>query len=169
MGDSGRWSQWRSVYVDSLPEKPAAARLRRSVRTGGADRIQYRAHSRRTPSAIEQVSVTALTVAPVQALAKATRTPKATATPSAVSDAWELGPPFDDDQLLTREDWGAPESYRFQGSKETWPRMYVPTKKFVVHHTATLSNGDLANPYPNYTPDQAWQDVHAIYYYHASP
>lgn len=172
MGDSGRWSQWRSVYVDSMPEETSRAETFGAlVWTGGADRIQYRAHfSGDTPSGIEQVSVTALTVAPVEALARSptpTRTPKAAATPRATSDAWALNPPFDDNELITREEWGAPEGYRFEGPKETWPRMYVPTKKLIVHHTATLSNGDPANPYPNYTPDQAYQDVHAIYYYHA--
>jgi hypothetical protein len=119
-----RWSQWRSVYIDALPEENSRGETFGAlISTGGADRIQYRARfSGETPSAIEQVSVTALTVAPVEALAKRptpTRTPKATATARAVSDAWELDPPFDDDQLLTRG-LGAP-SYRFQGSRRRGP------------------------------------------------
>ena len=49
-------------------------------------------------------------------------------------------------------------------------RMYIPTKKLIVHHTATLTNDnpqDPNYPYPAYTADQAVQDIQSIYYYHA--
>jgi hypothetical protein len=58
-----------------------------------------------------------------------------------------------------REDWGADESLRFSGSKEIWPRCYVPTKKLVVHHTVT------GNGYA--TVADAKATVRAIYAYHA--
>jgi hypothetical protein len=60
----------------------------------------------------------------------------------------------------SREGWGANEALRFDGSDEIWPRDYVPTKKIVVHHTAT------SNSYS--TVEQAQADVRAIYTYHAS-
>jgi hypothetical protein len=57
----------------------------------------------------------------------------------------------------SREAWGADESLRFTASgAESWPRMYVPVKKLVVHHTAT------ANDYFD-----AAAEVRAIYVYHA--
>jgi hypothetical protein len=125
------------------------------------------------------VVVTALNAAPLSPefvaarTRKKTSTPRATATPASgpVSGAGGLPPPFDDDYLLTREEWGAPDSYRFYSNgAEVWPRMYVPTKKIVIHHTATLDNSNPQDPnYPNpsYTADQAVQDVRAVYYYHA--
>ena len=57
---------------------------------------------------------------------------------------------------------GAADSLRFEGGAtsnpdaEIWPRMYVPTKKAVVHHTAT-SNSYVDGP----------AEVRAIYTYHA--
>ncbi|MCA1644671.1 MAG: N-acetylmuramoyl-L-alanine amidase [Chloroflexi bacterium] len=54
--------------------------------------------------------------------------------------------------LWTREDWGCDES----GSQFPWPPMFVPTKKLVVHHTATSNR---------YTDAAA--EVRAIYAYHA--
>jgi hypothetical protein len=57
----------------------------------------------------------------------------------------------------SREEWGADESLRFDASgAETWPRMFVPVKKLVVHHTASSND---------YTDAAA--EVRAIYVYHA--
>jgi hypothetical protein len=57
----------------------------------------------------------------------------------------------------SREQWGADESLRFAASgAESWPRVYVPVKKLVVHHTATT------NSYLD-----AAAEVRAIYVYHA--
>jgi hypothetical protein len=57
----------------------------------------------------------------------------------------------------SREEWGADESLRFTpGGEESWPRMFVPAKKLVVHHTATT------NDYLD-----AAAEVRAIYVYHA--
>ncbi|MBI3975441.1 MAG: N-acetylmuramoyl-L-alanine amidase, partial [Armatimonadetes bacterium] len=58
-----------------------------------------------------------------------------------------------------REDWGAHESLRFSDGEEIWPRSYVPTKKLVVHHTATW------NGYGSV--EDAKAQVRAIYTYHA--
>ena len=57
-----------------------------------------------------------------------------------------------------REDWGADESLRFSGGQEIWPRSYVPTKKLIVHHTAS------GNGYA--TVEDAKATVRAIYTYH---
>ena len=57
----------------------------------------------------------------------------------------------------SREEWGADEALRFTASDaESWPRMYVPVKKVVVHHTATTND---------YTDAAA--EVRAIYVFHA--
>jgi hypothetical protein len=55
----------------------------------------------------------------------------------------------------TREDWGCDESLRFRGKREIWPRMFVPVKKLVLHHTASSAYDDGA------------AEVRAIYTYHA--
>jgi len=57
----------------------------------------------------------------------------------------------------SREQWGCDETLRFDaGGVESWPRVYVPVKALVVHHTATT------NAY-----DDAAAEVRAIYAYHA--
>src|SRR5205085_9075825 len=59
--------------------------------------------------------------------------------------------------VISRAQWGADESYRFDSSgNEVWPPAFYPTQKLIVHHTAG-QNGD---PNPAAT-------VRAIYYYHA--
>lgn len=59
--------------------------------------------------------------------------------------------------VITREGWGCDERYRFaRRGTEIWPEMYVPTRKIVVHHTAT------GNTYSD-----GAAEVRAIYNYHA--
>jgi N-acetylmuramoyl-L-alanine amidase len=59
--------------------------------------------------------------------------------------------------VIPRAGWGANESLRFDSSgKETWPPVFWPIQKLIVHHTDT-QNGD---------PDPA-ATVRSIYYYHA--
>jgi hypothetical protein len=57
---------------------------------------------------------------------------------------------------FSRGQWGADESLRFRGKREIWPRMFVPVKKLVVHHT--VSSNDYAD---------GAAEVRAIYHYHA--
>jgi len=179
--DGRTWSPWRAATVETFPdENPRGESFAGLV--GATDQARYVQYTARfdgdaqDPALLARVVVTALNSPPYTpgmeaAAVRRTPTPKATRTPSPVSDAASLPPPFDDDQLLTREDWGAPDSYRFYSNGvEVWPRMYVPTKKIVIHHTATLDNSDTTSPdypNPNYTADQAVQDVRAVYYYHA--
>lgn len=62
--------------------------------------------------------------------------------------------------VTSREQWGANEKYRFnKRGTELWPEMVVPSKKLVVHHTATR------NDYKDAA--EAASEVRAIYYYHA--
>lgn len=62
-----------------------------------------------------------------------------------------------DTAVVSRAQWGADESLRFDSTgKETFPPAYYPAQKLTVHHTNT-ANGD---------PDPA-ATVRAIYRYHA--
>jgi hypothetical protein len=180
--DGWTWSEWKRVYIEAEPhQNPRGERFGALVWAGDARYVQYRASfPADTPdaTALRNVTVTALAAAapdgPLQAL-RSTRTPTPRpttgATPAPTHDAANLDPPFASGYLISREAWGAPESYRYDSrGYEVWPRMYIPTKKIIVHHTATLSNTnqqDPTFPYPNYSADQAVQDVRAVYYYHA--
>ncbi len=179
-GDGWTWSPWQRVYIEAEPEQnPRGERFGALVWADDASYVQYRAtfpDDAPDATALKNVTITALAAAAPDATfqaARSTPTPKPTprGTPQPTHDAGELEPPFGTGVLLSREDWGAPESYRFDAwGRESWPRMYVPTKKMIVHHTATLTNTnpqDPLYPYPSYTADQAVQDVRAIYYYHA--
>jgi len=58
--------------------------------------------------------------------------------------------------VITRQEWGANESYQYDNGQLIWePEYYLP-KKFVIHHTAGANAND--NPAAS---------VRAIYYYHA--
>ena len=47
--------------------------------------------------------------------------------------------------IVSRAQWGADESYRFDSSgKEVWPPAFSPTQKLIVHHTA--GQNDDPNP-----------------------
>lgn len=59
--------------------------------------------------------------------------------------------------VVSRAEWNADESLRFDGSgKEKFPPAFYPTKKLIVHHTAGANND----------PDPA-ATIRSIYYYHA--
>ncbi|MGB0386997.1 MAG: N-acetylmuramoyl-L-alanine amidase [Ardenticatenaceae bacterium] len=59
-------------------------------------------------------------------------------------------------QVISRAEWGANESYRFDGNgREVWPPQYYPMRAFFIHHTVTTPS----------EPDPAAM-VRAIYYYH---
>ncbi|MCJ7491179.1 MAG: peptidoglycan recognition protein family protein [Dehalococcoidia bacterium] len=179
--DGWTWSPWQRVYIEAEPhQNPRGERFGALIWAAGARYVQYRAaFPADTPdaTALRNVTVTVLAAAPPATLQAArtrrTPTPKPTAgkTPAPTHDAGSLDPPFGSDVLISRETWGAPESYRYDSrGYESWPRMYLPTKKLIVHHTAGLSNTnpqDPTFPYPNYSADQAVQEVRGVYYYHA--
>lgn len=58
--------------------------------------------------------------------------------------------------LITRQEWGANESYRFHAGQPVWPVEYQVAEKVIIHHTVT-GNFE-ANPAAT---------VRSIYYYHA--
>ncbi len=57
--------------------------------------------------------------------------------------------------FLTRADWGADESYRFEEDGEWWIREYQTVEHAIVHHSETPNSQD---------PLEA---IRSIYYYHA--
>lgn len=57
---------------------------------------------------------------------------------------------------LSRAEWGADESLRFSGGRESWPADFHPVQTMSVHHTAGVNND----------PDPA-NTLRAIYRYHA--
>jgi N-acetylmuramoyl-L-alanine amidase len=179
--DGWTWSPWQRLYIEAEPEQnPHGERFAALVSTAGATHVQYRATlPADTPdaTALRTVTVTALAAAlPTSPLvaARATRTPTprptAGSTPAPTHDAGELDPPFSEGVLIPRETWGAPESYRYDSrGYEVWPRMYLPTKKVIVHHTADPETppNHPSYPYPAYDADQAVQYVRSVYHYHA--
>lgn len=59
--------------------------------------------------------------------------------------------------IISRANWGANESYRFDSNgNEVWPTEYQTPQKIIIHHSVTPNN----EPNPPAT-------VRAIYYYHA--
>jgi len=57
--------------------------------------------------------------------------------------------------FLTRADWGADESYRFEEDGEWWVRTYQTVEHAIIHHSETPNSQD---------PLEA---IRSIYYYHA--
>lgn len=57
--------------------------------------------------------------------------------------------------FLTRADWGADESYRFEEDGEWWLRSYQTVEHAIIHHSETPNSQD---------PLEA---IRSIYYYHA--
>ncbi|CAN5804681.1 hypothetical protein BH20CHL4_BH20CHL4_13160 [soil metagenome] len=57
--------------------------------------------------------------------------------------------------IISRQGWGAVESYRFRGGVELWPPDYALVHHAIVHHTETSNVQD---------PVEA---MRAVYYYHA--
>ncbi len=63
----------------------------------------------------------------------------------------------DELQIISRQEWGANETYRFDSdNNDLWPEEYYTPKKFIIHHTA----GEGANNDPMAT-------IRAIQYWHA--
>lgn len=64
--------------------------------------------------------------------------------------------------VISREDWGADESYRLNtDGSENWPRSYHGTRKLVVHHTAIVSSNGETDLEANKAT------VRSVYFYHA--
>ena len=142
--DGLAWSGWQPVVLEAghgrepLPETFGAL-----IRVEKAQRFQFRArlHDGNGKAEVQSVTVTVLN-----------------AEDGTISSP--LAAPSTKPLTYSREAWGANEALRFNSSGEIWSRDYLPTKKVVVHHTAT------GNDYPSTA--EAMADVRAIYTYHAS-
>ena len=148
--DGVGWTPWEAVSVEVLGrETPSGETFGALVSADRASRVQLRVAlgpGGATP-ALGGVTVTLLNAIDGPAI-------ETTAAASTVT--------IDGLTVVTREGWGGEDSLRFEGGDtsnpdaEIWPRMYVPTKKAVVHHTATGNS---------YVDGAA--EVRAIYTYHA--
>lgn len=58
-------------------------------------------------------------------------------------------------EIITRAQWGANESYRFDSYGEIWPPEYETVHHIIIHHTDTPNTQDIPTA------------VRSIYYYHA--
>lgn len=65
--------------------------------------------------------------------------------------------------VISREEWGAKEDYRFSadGTTESWPRSYHGTRKLIIHHTADANSNDQTDLEINK------ETIRSIYFYHA--
>jgi len=148
--DGVKWSDWYGVHPEAGHGRAASAETFAAlVRLDKAAYLQFRVRSRETQEAtIESVTVTAL---------NSEDGPLASALAQALAQV--AAAPSSKPLTYSREAWGANEALRFASGNEIWPRDYVPTKKVVIHHTAT------GNGYS--TVAQAQADVRAVYTYHA--
>ena len=148
--DGGGWTPWEAVTVEALGrETPSGDTFGALVAAGRASSVQLRVAPGPggAPPALGGVTVALLNTIDGPAIETVG------ALPAALPAALSIG----GRTVFSREAWGADESLSLDtAGNEIWPRMYVPTKKAVVHHTAT------GNSYVN-----GVAEVQAIYTYHA--
>jgi len=146
----GGWSEWVDLIIDDdpvgQPETFAALLDAREARA-----VQYRVAMPRDRG-LERTVVTTIAADAPRAASPFTAT-TSVAGPSGsftTVDNRTRG-------IVTRQDWGCDESLGLTaGGARTWPAMFVPVKKLVVHHTAT------GNRYAD-----GAAEVRAIHAYHA--
>ena len=141
--DGKTWTPWRALHIEAMPDETPAGETYASLvwapRHGFA---QYRA-SLPAAAGVTRVTPTFLNSLDGPTIEAAT--------------TLELAQPAVID--VAREDWQCDERLRFdRRGREIWPRMYVPVKKLVVHHTAGRNS---------YTAEEARAEVRATYTYHA--
>ena len=150
--NAASWSDWQPVQIERQQgETPQGDTFGALVFAGDARVVQYRATFDVSGGAnprLRRVTATAIKGPPGGGGSTLLPTTSISDGASGRSLA-----------LTSREQWSANESLRFNGGVETWPEMFVPAKKLVVHHTATR------NSYR--TAADAVADVQAIYRYHA--
>jgi len=137
------WSGWISLHIEVVSDQAPAGDTFASLVAASRDNyLQYRTTLAQGQS-LNRVTATFLNSYDAPTIA--------TSTAASVTK-----PAFVD---ISREEWGCDESLRFdRRGREIWPRMYVPVKKLVVHHTAGRND---------YTPETAAFEVNAVYTYHA--
>jgi hypothetical protein len=137
--DGAAWGAWQPLGIEATPEETPGRETYFGLVAAPGDRfLQYRAPLAATDK-VASVTATFLNTSDG---------PRVESLSTLIADK----PSVID---MSREEWGCDESLRFSGGQEIWPRMFVPVKKLLVHHTASL-NG--TNPI---------QDINAIYTYHA--
>ncbi len=139
------WTDWTSLIVDedsASRDGQGIAAYANLLFTDPSDALQYRIDGGEAPSGLEFFYLN-------------------TMKKESWSDRW-LGwmarEARGDLSILSRQDWGADESIRFDGDQEIWPPEYATPEVFIIHHTAG-SNGQ-----PSL--DQAKAVIRGIYYYH---
>ncbi len=181
------WSEWRTPALERRDgEAPAPGNFASVTHVGEARYLQYRASfSQDGPAAplLRRVTATVIDSRPqgprVERLDTVRATTSAAAQPgqfrsivSGVSRDGPVVPPGQPDpqarepqlgltlDVVSRELWGADESYRFNAQgREIWQEMFVPAKKLIVHHSAGRNSyGDAS---------EAAADVRAIHLYHS--
>jgi hypothetical protein len=144
------WSEWIELAIEDEPvdtDRTYSALL--DVRA--ASHLQYRVQ---LPSGRKLLRVR-LTMIAADAPAPAAGVPLASIALAAGPSASFVPLGGASRQVFSREDWGCDEAI---GAKAPWAPMFVPTKRIVVHHTATSNK---------YLDGAA--EVRAIYAYHAAP
>lgn len=128
------WTPWHRVELDDIPV--TGGRTYAALIAGGdADAYQVRGEAHG-----------------VQAMAiNTTDGPRPLIWSQPEAEAHHLAQP----PVITRAQWGADESLRFNGPTEKGTRTFYPTQKLIVHHTVTAN----ADPDPAAT-------IRAIYYDH---
>lgn len=71
-----------------------------------------------------------------------------------------LAPP----EIITREQWGANERWRFDSFGEIWPPEYETVSHIIIHHTATANRpldvpGAIRSIYYYHAVEQGWGDI----------
>jgi hypothetical protein len=137
--DGTTWSAWQALAVEATPDETPGGETYLGLAAAPRHRfLQYRV----TLSGSEKISrVTSTFINTADGPQAASLSALAPDKPAVID--------------MSREDWGCDESLRFSGGNEIWPRMFVPVKKLLVHHTASINGTDPI------------QDIRAIYTYHA--
>ncbi|MBN9391811.1 MAG: N-acetylmuramoyl-L-alanine amidase [Chloroflexi bacterium] len=110
--------------------------------------------------AVTTLATATPTATPAQTVTPAPTTPAPSVTPTPTPTPppapWTV-PPLASPPVVSRADWGADETLRFNSLGEVWPPEYWYPKAIIVHHSDT---GPTNNDDPS-------KDVRAIYRYHA--
>lgn len=147
--DGQGWTGWEPVTVESASRDDDSGETFAALVSAPRHRfLQYRG-TLRGGSEVEAVTTTFLNSLDGQPLAAM----------SVSASTAEI--PFG---IQTREDWLAKDELRFDTDGEIWPRMYVPVKKAVVHHTATSNNysdaaAEIRSIYTYHAVSQGWGDI----------
>ena len=140
--DGTAWSAWKRLHIEASPDDTPEAETYASLASSPRHQfVQYRA-SLNGAGSLNRVTPTFLNSLDGPAV-------EAMTSALSVPDVIEF----------TREDWKCDERLRFdRRGREIWPRMYVPVKKLIIHHTAGRND---------YTREEAEGEVRAVYTYHA--